>query len=105
MYHIAYARLYIGLRLIAYDPTVSLHDDPETAVCIANGYLGQGKQLYLFKLDVPKIEVGLEIDFFSLCFLLSPASSLGARVAVRVYLVQLYNHVQLTTFLRFSGCV
>jgi len=29
---IAYARLYIGLGLLPYDPSLSLHDDPETAL-------------------------------------------------------------------------
>eukprot|EP01105_Mastigella_eilhardi_P008283 TRINITY_DN2018_c0_g4_i1.p1 TRINITY_DN2018_c0_g4~~TRINITY_DN2018_c0_g4_i1.p1 ORF type:complete len:281 (+),score=51.56 TRINITY_DN2018_c0_g4_i1:59-844(+) len=53
---VAFARLYIGLGLIEHDPSVSLHDDPETAVCISGGYLERGKAIYLMQLRVPKIE-------------------------------------------------
>jgi hypothetical protein len=56
VYKICYARLYIGMRLVEFDPSVSLHDDPETAVCIANGYKTKEKKIHLFKLSVPKIE-------------------------------------------------
>jgi len=55
---IAYARLYIGLGLLPFDPSLSLHDDPETAVCIAGGYIQlPSKKLYLMTMDIPKIEV------------------------------------------------
>eukprot|EP01126_Amoeba_proteus_P006071 TRINITY_DN12107_c0_g1_i3.p1 TRINITY_DN12107_c0_g1~~TRINITY_DN12107_c0_g1_i3.p1 ORF type:complete len:300 (-),score=48.73 TRINITY_DN12107_c0_g1_i3:189-1007(-) len=54
--HVAHARLYIGLRLVPLDPSLSLHDDPETAVTIAGGYLDCGRKVYLLGLNVPKIE-------------------------------------------------
>ena len=54
---IAYARLYIGLGLLKYDPSLSLHDDPETAVCIAGGYVTDAKKIHLIGMSVPKIEV------------------------------------------------
>jgi hypothetical protein len=54
---VLYARLYIGLRLLPYDPSVSLHDDGETAVCIANGYAElPHRRIHLMKVTVPKIE-------------------------------------------------
>ena len=56
VFFICNARLYIGRGLVKYDPSVSLHDDPETAVCIANGYTSSEKKIHLFKLDAPKIE-------------------------------------------------
>ncbi len=42
---VLYARLYIGLGLLEYDPSLSLHDDPETALCIASGYKSKGKKV------------------------------------------------------------
>jgi len=56
VFKIAYARLYIGRGLVEFDPSLSLHDDPETAVTIAGGYLSTDKQVYLMGLSVPKIE-------------------------------------------------
>jgi len=54
---IAFARLYIGLRLIGkVDPSLSLHDDPETALTIAGGYVTQEKSPRLMGMNVPKIE-------------------------------------------------
>jgi len=55
--YVAYARLYIGMQLIPFDPSLSLHDDPETAVCIAGGYVDNEKKVHLMELSVPKIEV------------------------------------------------
>jgi len=56
IFHIAYARLYIGLRLLDHDPSLSLHDDGETAVCIASGYMKlPEKPIYLMEMDVPKV--------------------------------------------------
>jgi len=53
-----FARLYIGLGLLEYDPSLSLHDDGETAVCIAGGYMKlPHKKVHLMELSVPKIEV------------------------------------------------
>jgi hypothetical protein len=41
-----------------YDPSLSLHDHPETAVCIAEGYMLPPERLiYRMELDVPMIEV------------------------------------------------
>jgi hypothetical protein len=41
-----------------YDPSLSLHDHPETAVCIAEGYMLPPERLiYRIELDVPLIEV------------------------------------------------
>lgn len=55
---ICYARLYIGRRLVQYDPSLSLHDDGETAVTIASGYMQAPTILvHLMKLSVPKISV------------------------------------------------
>lgn len=56
VFKICYARLYIGLQLVKYDPSVSLHDDPETAVCIGSGYIEDDKRVYLMCMNVPKIE-------------------------------------------------
>eukprot|EP01006_Ploeotia_vitrea_P045792 TRINITY_DN66969_c6_g1_i1.p1 TRINITY_DN66969_c6_g1~~TRINITY_DN66969_c6_g1_i1.p1 ORF type:complete len:307 (+),score=26.73 TRINITY_DN66969_c6_g1_i1:73-921(+) len=56
VWKIAHARLYIGQRMVPYDPSLSLHDDPETAVTIATTYLAAGKKAYLMGMDVPKIE-------------------------------------------------
>eukprot|EP01087_Luapelamoeba_hula_P000376 TRINITY_DN10270_c0_g1_i2.p1 TRINITY_DN10270_c0_g1~~TRINITY_DN10270_c0_g1_i2.p1 ORF type:complete len:338 (-),score=65.75 TRINITY_DN10270_c0_g1_i2:126-1139(-) len=54
---ILYARLYIGLGLLDYDPSLSLHDDPETAVSIASGYMElPTRRVYLMEMNVPKIE-------------------------------------------------
>ena len=53
---VCYARLYIGLRLVKYDPSLSLHDDAETALCIAEGYMRAGMAVFMFDLDVPVIE-------------------------------------------------
>eukprot|EP00698_Gefionella_okellyi_P006377 TRINITY_DN15732_c0_g1_i1.p1 TRINITY_DN15732_c0_g1~~TRINITY_DN15732_c0_g1_i1.p1 ORF type:complete len:288 (-),score=57.16 TRINITY_DN15732_c0_g1_i1:177-1040(-) len=50
------ARLFIGLRLVRIDPSLSLHDDWETAVCIASTYMRSDKPIHLFELDVPVIE-------------------------------------------------
>jgi len=57
VFYIAHARLYIGQRLVEFDPSLSLHDDPETATCIASSFLEEGKKVYLMELSVPKIEV------------------------------------------------
>jgi len=56
--YVAVARLYIGRGMLQYDPSLSLHDDPETAVCIAGGYVDikEGKKVHLIGLSVPKIE-------------------------------------------------
>eukprot|EP01129_Flabellula_baltica_P014908 TRINITY_DN7298_c0_g1_i1.p1 TRINITY_DN7298_c0_g1~~TRINITY_DN7298_c0_g1_i1.p1 ORF type:complete len:278 (+),score=39.24 TRINITY_DN7298_c0_g1_i1:222-1055(+) len=57
VWYIAHARLYIGRGLVRYDPSLSLHDDPETAVTIASGYTElPHKKIYLMELDFPKIE-------------------------------------------------
>jgi len=50
------ARLFIGLQLLKYDPSLSLHDDWQTALCIAGGYFGESKKVYVFELTVPMIE-------------------------------------------------
>eukprot|EP01130_Rhizamoeba_saxonica_P012896 TRINITY_DN5479_c0_g1_i3.p1 TRINITY_DN5479_c0_g1~~TRINITY_DN5479_c0_g1_i3.p1 ORF type:complete len:233 (-),score=49.92 TRINITY_DN5479_c0_g1_i3:19-717(-) len=55
--YICKARLYIGRGLLKYDPSLSLHDDGETAVTIAGGYFGGGKVIHLMELSVPLIEV------------------------------------------------
>jgi len=56
--HVCYARLYIGLGLLPFDPSLSLHDDGETAVCIASGYMKlPTKRVHLMKLSVPLVEV------------------------------------------------
>jgi hypothetical protein len=72
VWQVAYARLYIGTflflsncfkglfslsgrGLVEFDPSLSLHDDPETAVTIAGGYMGQGMKVYVMGLDVPKV--------------------------------------------------
>jgi hypothetical protein len=53
--------LYTRMRHIgffSYDPSLSLHDHPETAVCIAEGYMLPPERLiYRMELDVPLIEV------------------------------------------------
>lgn len=54
VYSICLHRLYIS-RMRWPDPSVSLHDDPETALIIAGGYFEQGRKVYLFECDVPKI--------------------------------------------------
>jgi hypothetical protein len=54
--HVAYARLYIGRRLVPLDPSLSLHDEPGTALTIAGGYLEPGKSIYLMELSLPKVE-------------------------------------------------
>ncbi|KAH3765680.1 hypothetical protein Pelo_2478 [Pelomyxa schiedti] len=53
---VAYARLYIGMGLLPLDPSLSLHDDAETAVCIGSGYLAPNKSIHVMQLDVPLIE-------------------------------------------------
>jgi hypothetical protein len=54
------SRLYIGQRLVPLDPSLSLHDDWETAVCIAQAYArphgDASRVVHLFELDVPLIE-------------------------------------------------
>ncbi|KAL9648899.1 hypothetical protein ABK040_003828 [Willaertia magna] len=58
IYKICYARLYIGLQLVPFDPSLSLHDDPETTTCIASHYMKlPNRKVYLMKLNLPKIEV------------------------------------------------
>ena len=42
--------------MIPYDSSLSLHDDPKTAVTIAGGYLANEKAAYLMGMDVPKVE-------------------------------------------------
>lgn len=54
--YIAVARLYIGRRMVELDPSLSLHDDAETAVTIAGGYLDEERKVYIFGIDIPKIE-------------------------------------------------
>eukprot|EP00455_Lapot_gusevi_P032303 TRINITY_DN3522_c0_g1_i3.p1 TRINITY_DN3522_c0_g1~~TRINITY_DN3522_c0_g1_i3.p1 ORF type:complete len:306 (-),score=45.02 TRINITY_DN3522_c0_g1_i3:233-1150(-) len=59
---VAYARLYISQmrRLIGpFDPSLSLHDDAETSVCIASGYVDyeNGMKIYTMEMSVPLIEV------------------------------------------------
>jgi hypothetical protein len=45
----------VGRHLVEFDPSLSLHDDAETAVTIAGGYLGNGRQVYVMGLNVPKV--------------------------------------------------
>lgn len=53
---VAVARLYIGLRLVKLDPSLSLHDDLETALCIAQGYYTEGEsKVYVFPMRFPLI--------------------------------------------------
>lgn len=56
---IAVARLYISqlTQWIGLDPSLSLHDDCETALCISQTYMDPkaGKFVYLFEMNVPKI--------------------------------------------------
>jgi hypothetical protein len=41
-----------------YDPSLSLHDHPETAVCIAEGYMQLPERvIYRMELDLPVIEI------------------------------------------------
>ncbi len=54
LFRICFYRLYISLMKWA-DPSVSLHDDPETALIIASGYVAENKKVYLFEVHVPKI--------------------------------------------------
>jgi len=57
VWKVCYARLYIGLQLFKYDPSLSLHDDGETAVSIASGYMRLPEvRVHLMGLSVPKIE-------------------------------------------------
>ncbi|CAE7227588.1 unnamed protein product [Symbiodinium natans] len=59
------ARLYIAhlKRLIGHDPSVSLHDDWQTTSCIASGYTGADKRVYLFEVSVPIVEsLGLRLS-------------------------------------------
>eukprot|EP00696_Hemimastix_kukwesjijk_P008707 gnl/Hemi2/21008_TR6973_c0_g1_i1.p1 gnl/Hemi2/21008_TR6973_c0_g1~~gnl/Hemi2/21008_TR6973_c0_g1_i1.p1 ORF type:complete len:141 (-),score=36.15 gnl/Hemi2/21008_TR6973_c0_g1_i1:310-732(-) len=57
---VAFARLYIGRHLLPFDPSLSLHDDPETAVTIAQAYASykeeEARLVHLMGLDVPVIE-------------------------------------------------
>ena len=57
VWKICHARLYIGMRMVRYDPSLSLHDNPETATCIASGYSDDDRKVHLMELDVPLIEV------------------------------------------------
>ena len=45
--------------MINFDPSLSLHDDKETALVISGGYFSEeGRQcVHLFEIDVPKIEL------------------------------------------------
>ena len=61
---ITVARLYIRYlsEWIGIDPSLSLHDDFETALCIAQTYMSESKfdenkrkPIYLFEMNVPKI--------------------------------------------------
>src|SRR6185312_14970821 len=46
------------IHCLLYDPSLSLHDHPETAVCIAEGYMAHPERLiYRFELDLPVIEI------------------------------------------------
>ncbi|KAG2378540.1 hypothetical protein C9374_008179 [Naegleria lovaniensis] len=58
IWKICHARLYIGQRMVQYDPSLSLHDHPETATCIAKGYMDlPHRKIYLMELQIPLIEV------------------------------------------------
>ncbi|KAF0973667.1 hypothetical protein FDP41_007054 [Naegleria fowleri] len=58
IWKICHARLYIGQRMVPYDPSLSLHDHPETATCIAKGYMSlPHRKIYLMELQIPLIEV------------------------------------------------
>ena len=47
-----------NMGALRYDPSLSLHDHPETAVGVAEGYLHPPEQLlYRFELDLPAIEI------------------------------------------------
>ncbi len=51
-------RRMCNIGAFPYDPSLSLHDHPETAVCIAEGYMKVPNRLiYLIEIDVPVIEV------------------------------------------------
>eukprot|EP01083_Nonionella_stella_P095538 268238_1 len=56
---ITVARLYIShlSEWIGLDPSLSLHDDCETALCISQTYMSEAakKYVYLFEMDVPKV--------------------------------------------------
>jgi len=55
---ICVARLFIAhlRRLLGHDPSVSLHDDWQTATVIASGYTGPGRPVCLFELSCPRVE-------------------------------------------------
>ena len=58
VWKICHARLYIGQRMVKYDPSLSLHDHPETTTCIASHYMDlPERKIYLMELDLPLIEV------------------------------------------------
>lgn len=59
---VLYARLYIGLRLLQYDPSLSLHDDGETAVCIAGGYVSSNKKVPLLSFLVWCLLLSLQLS-------------------------------------------
>ena len=63
---ITVARLYINhlSKWIGLDPSLSLHDDCETALTIAQTYMSeqQEKYVYLFEMNVPKImSIGFKV--------------------------------------------
>ncbi|KAJ4455705.1 putative ADPribosylglycohydrolase superfamily protein [Paratrimastix pyriformis] len=61
------ARLYIGLGLVPCDPSISLHDDCETTLTIASGYLEADRRVYLYEVHVPVVEtVGWTVNEVSL---------------------------------------
>lgn len=54
LYSVVLHRLYIS-RMRWADPSISLHDDPETALIIAGGYQSAQLRVRLFECDVPLI--------------------------------------------------
>eukprot|EP01084_Bolivina_argentea_P280630 479950_1 len=63
---ITVARLYISKlsQWIGLDPSLSLHDDCETALCISQTYMNEKnkKYVYLFEMDVPKVmSIGFKV--------------------------------------------
>jgi hypothetical protein len=54
VFEVCFHRLYIS-RMKWKDPSVSLHDDAETALVIAGGYFSDSKRVYLFECNIPKI--------------------------------------------------
>lgn len=59
IWKICHARLYIGQRMVKYDPSLSLHDHSETTTCIASHYTDYetNRKVHLMELSIPKIEV------------------------------------------------